>query len=143
MTISWPKYIFVFVSICLWGLAMGALSVYFQPHKDLRHSKADFVFTPTEFSETASGKDSTDLKIYIDKIIEIIGTPTRVMPSTTSSILVYETENFEISAAMDDGILVESDQFHEKFKIACFCTGIEPSDGLFPGIIQLNRCVVK
>lgn len=143
MTISWPKYVFVFVSICLWALTMGALSAYFQPHKDLRKIKADFVFTPSQFNDAALGKDSTQLKIYINKIIEIVGPPNRMVPSATSSILVYETENFEISAAMDLGVLVGQDDFNEEFKITCFCAAVEPSDGLFPGIIQLNRCITK
>lgn len=143
MTVSWPKYMFVFVGICLFSITVGALSVYFQPHKDLSNSNADYIFTPKSFNDAIVQNETSHSKQYIDKVIQIEGKPSRIIPSANSSILVYETENFEITALMDPTVVVKQEQILDDFKISCFCAGVEHSDGLFPGIIQLNRCVIK
>lgn len=142
MTVSWSKYVFVFVLICLLAVSMGAVALYFKPHKDLTNSKPDYVFTAESFSNAIVNKDSTELKQYLEKVIELESIPTQIIQNEQSSILVFETENFEISAAMDAGIKVENASMNS-IVIRCFCTGIEPSDGLFPGIVQLNRCILK
>lgn len=142
--ISWGKYIAAFVIVSVLSGLMAGLSVYFKPHKDTRGMKADFVFSAADFAGELSGKDTSYTNKYIGRVVEVSGKIDALTRDSVQSTLVFSMPDCDISGTLDPTSMERAGDLKEgdEVRVKCICTGIEPADELFPGIIQMNRCAL-
>ncbi|MGQ3015486.1 MAG: OB-fold protein [Flavobacteriales bacterium] len=142
--VSWVKYLSAFVVVCVLSGFMAALAVYFKPHKDTRDAKADFVFTTDGFAADVTGKDTSYTNKYIGKIVELSGKLGSITRDSVQSTLVFSTTNYDISGTLDETSMKSAGSIKagDAVQLKCICTGIEPAEDPFPGVIQMNRCAI-
>jgi|GEM_PF-1397497 len=142
--VSWVKYLLFFAAVCVLSAFMAALAVYFKPHRDTRDARADHVFTVEAFAADVTGKDTSYTNKYIGKIIELSGKLGSITRDSVQSVLVFSTENYDISGTLDETSMRSAGSLKEggHVQLKCICTGIEPAEDPFPGVIQMNRCAI-
>lgn len=144
MVLTWRSYLFAFFAVALFSLSMAAVSVYYQPHQDLRRMPSDYSFKTNEFVELVNSSDSLEREHFSDKVIIISGNPARFEGNDAKTVVVFNEGNTEITCSLDpqDRILNEEHVLQREISLKCFCAGVAPESKVLPGIIQLNRCLV-
>lgn len=142
--ISWGKYIAAFAVVSVLSVLMSALAIYFKPHKDTRSVKADYSFTLDALAADVSGKDTSYTNKYIGKVMEVSGKISSISRDSVQSTLVFALDAYDVSGTLDETSMKSAAELKEgaEVKMKCICTGIEPADDPFPGMIQMNRCAL-
>lgn len=139
------KLALIAVVITLFGIFMGAWSVYFKPHRDIRTSTPDYILTQDGLVKEFTENDSLSNKKYSGKVLEITGHFHKMEGTDTTATLVMDNQgSWIISASFlaDDIPSIKSLKSGEPIRIKGLYDGHHEEDKKFliPGSIHLSKC---
>lgn len=139
------KLSLIAVVITLFGIFMGAWSVYFKPHRDIRTTAPDYILTQDGLVKEFTENDSLSNKKYSGKVLEITGHFHKMEGTDTSATLVMDNQgSWIISASFlaDDIPSIKSLKAGDLVRIKGLYDGYleEDIEFMIPGSIQLSKC---
>jgi hypothetical protein len=128
------------------GFAYIYFFYYNKPHRDVVFAEPDYALNAKDFSEDFVKNPLESNQLYLDKIVEIVGTVKNI--HSKDSVVVVEIQDLQeyvisFRLLQEYSDRVSSLEIDEYTKIKGIYDGYQEPDDLFgEGVLMLKRCII-